>query len=1082
MPRSIPSGTRDDVVSRLEQDLIGPGTPNESLGEKPSDVYLTGILYPQRTDSTPDDQEMLTGPEDSEDDEHAEDVPAIALRKPASMGLSFRIHSDAPATTIRVLVSGGYYRPEASADGPPEDDAVTRVVTEPTSGRPTFGRPDGAGVPPDLVPRRARRTQWQRVACDADVEIDVTASVHPPIELDLGGLEGFYIVSTSTRDGGDWLLTVTLVNGNELRPHDTRKPDELSLFQAALQVVAGPGAAIVARSVLPSASDDETNAMRLLYRDVRTFAVGHTCSVSWQPTDSDTTTRITTTWLPCEDVALVSAGAHPVLQTALARCIHDPLSADVAAEWPDDFHADLLVFVTGYEEWIIERRREIPRMGEAFRHQASLHLDRCWKAATRMRDGIEYLRRNPHGRDAFRLMSKSMAVQRRWTSPDRPLMRWRPFQLAFLLYSIRALGEPECDDRRTMDLLWFPTGGGKTEAYLGLIAFTLFLRRLHRARNADRGGGVAAIMRYSLRLLTLQQFERAAALIVACELIRRGVETPEGVAELREAAPFGIGLWVGSAATPNSVELAIAALNDPNAPSTPRQLSVCPCCRGGLEWVPTDAGDGIVARCRRDACEIATQLLTLPVFTVDEDIYRHQPALLIGTLDKFAQIVRSESAASLFNRAPTPPPDLIIQDELHLVSGPLGTLAALYEVAIDEICSRDGARPKIIGSTATIRSASDQVKGLFDRDVAQFPPPGLDPTDSCFAFVPEEYRTRRYCGLTTAGRSAKFALQAAYGSLLQSGVVVARRDLADGYYTLVGYFNSLRELGGAIVLVQDDVDASLKAYASRRAEAARASRELEELTSRIRQSTIRDVLDRLFKRYTEPDAVDVVLATNMISVGVDVPRLALMTVMGQPKGMSEYIQATSRVGRGDDQGLVVVVLNAAKARDRSHFESFKAAHAALYRAVEPTSVTPFASRARDRALHAALVGGVRNLVEALLVSPRNLNETMTDVDAIAQRIAQRAERCDPAEAAAVRMELHEMIGQWRARAPQLRYYWNDATPTQSLLISAERAAAQETFGRHEGRPWPTLNSLRNVEAGSPIRLVERLAADRGRDA
>ena len=188
-----------------------------------------------------------------------------------------------------------------------------------------------------------------------------------------------------------------------------------------------------------------------------------------------------------------------------------------------------------------------------------------------------------------------------------------------------------------MDLLWFPTGGGKTEAYLALTAFVIMLRRLRRAEQDD-GSGVAVLMRYTLRLLTIQQFQRAAAMICACELLRRqGEAGVRGNVPNLGKSPIGIGLWVGAKATPLTLH---DALNRPAGDSsTPEQLTACPCCGGSLKWKLTPRESSVECT-EEEACELFESGARLPIWTIDEEVYRHTPSLLIGTVDKFAQIVR----------------------------------------------------------------------------------------------------------------------------------------------------------------------------------------------------------------------------------------------------------------------------------------------------------------------------------------------------------------------------------------------------------------------------------------------------------
>jgi hypothetical protein len=313
-----------------------------------------------------------------------------------------------------------------------------------------------------------------------------------------------------------------------------------------------------------------------------------------------------------------------------------------------------------------------------------------------------------------------------------------------------------------------------------------------------------------------------------------------------------------------------------------------------------------------------------------------------------------------------PPPDLIIQDELHLISGPLGSIAGLYETALETLCCRelDGKRirPKLVASTATVRRAQTQIQALFDRSrTAIFPPPAPDRSDSFFAkadFAPE--RSRLYVGLAAPGRSPKVLFLRAATTLSaaakrawddQGGMAAYRAgkiNAADPYMTSVTYFNALRELGSARRIVDDEVRVRASRYGTRQRIgepvvrfADRTVHDALELTSRIPTAEVSDTKARLSHTFDKNDAVDLALATNMISVGLDVVRLGLMLVSGQPKTAGEYIQATSRVGRAPDRpGLVVALLNMNKPRDRSHYERFAYWHAAFYRAVEATSVTP----------------------------------------------------------------------------------------------------------------------------------------------
>ena len=883
------------------------------------------------------------------------------------------------------------------------------------------------------------------------------------------------------------LVTVSLINNTRLPDGATRRDREAhTFFQTGITIRPGLGTRLIpkpprkfeANTGDDRYSDEESSAV--LFRNVHEFAVGHVCSAAWAPphyseTGQPETAFVATSWVPSAIVPGVSASGHRVFEDLCdTETEVDMLDARFLSEAsPEILHKALNGLCDAYEAWLVSQEQNVDSLPSRYQEAAWKNLKDCRIVLDRMRESADVICKNERLRNAFQLANLAMHIQYGWDQEKTkhgPL-RWRPFQLAFIILSAPSTVMRSHKDRTVMDLLWFPTGGGKTEAYLGLIALTAFHRRL--SENEEDLSGVAAMMRYTLRLLTTQQFARSAAMIMACELIRRGTASIPSNPAVRGDEPFSIGLWVGGEASPNLRADAFASLGGARELASPKQLAICPCCSEKLAWPRISVYTPVQPVCETDDCELAGPL---SVWTVDEDVYDQRPTLIVGTIDKFAQIVRRHQINRLFGVSSGSPPDLILQDELHLISGPLGTVAGLYESAIDLLFSSRGNKPKIIGSTATIRRASEQVLDLFDRTACQFPPPAIDEGDSGFAIKDLDAVGRRYIGVTTAGRSAKFTLQAVAASLLQSACAAfSNDDERDPYQTLVGYFNSLRELGGALVLMQDDVDDTISLIAQARGENSRSAGIVEELTSRRTQDEILEMLSMLAIRAGQPGCVDTVLATNMVSVGVDIPRLGLMLVNGQPKTTAEYIQSTSRVGRGQVSGLVVTILNNAKARDRSHFETFCGWHGALYRDVEATSVTPFASRARDRALHAALVAAVRHLVPGMIDSPTSAEDHETEIMNLIDEIVARAKRIDPEENE-VRDELVNRYRQWVAMTP--RFYWNDFRPKRSLLQSAERHARDVALGRIPGVAWPTLNSMRNVEAGTQFRLASALKRNR----
>jgi len=1046
---------RDLFLSRLQKDLVGPLSDDEVITDRPGDRYLTGILFPQKTALGPDqDDDADTSGDAEEGGPGAEAVAGANMMRPSTAGLSFALWSptgSVPAITIGI--TGARY----------------------------------LGVDPDQ--ERARNpASWSRHSVTASLR-EVILHEEGDEEMDLGphGASGLKLYLRTNRWDDVLLVTAAVSNTTELPKQPGRRDiEEATFFQFAMEIRAAGDSRLHPRPIGGGSDDEDSRSASLIYRNTAEYAVGHVCSASWPR--ASVVDQIATRWIPDAVVPNMSARGDRAFEPVTGALDSNeqprlkPLSALWLAESSNqDMDEGLGLVVDCYHAWIegqAARSGDDGDLAVEFRAQAEVNLQRCREALKRMRAGCDLLASEPDVRAAFRSANLAMNAQRRWSNDEH--LTWFPFQLAFALLCLESIARPECDDREVMDLLWFPTGGGKTEAYLLLTAFTIFLRRL-RGDDPSATGGVTVFMRYTLRLLTVQQFQRAAALICACELLRIGrlkgaPSTPDP--RLRSGPPISIGLWVGADSTPNRIDQAAAALAQ-NRDSTPAQLQECPCCHQRLHWSVPPSEDRVLVRCRATNCEIAGALRNLPVWTVDDDVYRERPSLLIATADKYAQIVRNSRTGALFGLGAdaSPPPELIIQDELHLISGPLGTMAGIYEIAVDALCASTGHRPKVIGSTATIRRAREQIRALFDRDAFQFPPPGIDHDNSGFAVADTRSPGRLYLGVTTAGRSAKFTLQAVAASFLQSAP--GSREPAksiDPYWTMVIYYNSLRELGGSLVLMQDDVVKSIEEYARRgSAEIRRAPPEVAELNSRIPSSAIPDILARLKRSAGETGAIDVVLASNMISVGMDVPRLGLMLVNGQPKGIAEYIQATSRVGRGSTAGLVLTIYNASKARDRSHFETFSTWHQSLYRDVEATSVTPYAARARDRALHAPMVAFARHLIPGLGSEPVSVSGHEEDVEAFIDHVVGRVDRADPRETAAVRRYLERRLDQWRSRGPIS--YWDDRQPAKSLLVSAETVATKRAGGRTPGSAWPTPNSMRSVEAAAEYVLIRDLEKD-----
>lgn len=1062
---------REELADRVAADLRGPVRgAEELLAEEPLSAYVTGVLHARRRtrgavrDDAEAEADDVAPPESRNEDAPDTGISLARTQKPSAMGLTFSVDPTV-VDHVRVDIAAARYEPV--------DD----------QGRPTVAR---------RVERRSTETDPNRWKRRPLAPRSVTIPLAGPVpELDpIGECLELRVRRRRPDEHGLVALTVSLVNTKVVERVDFLDP--FCWFQPHILVTTERAAIVDRTGRRPSGLQDPDLVVGdLLHRFAPSFAVGHGCSVEWPswiapppgevPAHRARTDSVTTTWVPSREVLLTESNPD----------FGDVGMTDLASGPTEDVIRKLQALVDAYDRWVVERRTEADTLhGTDFEEAADDRVEDCARAARRMRSGIELLRDDQVMR-AFRLANETMAEQRarsawirdgRRGRPDRSRASWRPFQIGFVLLCLDGIVDPEHDDRDVADLLWFPTGGGKTEAYLGLIAFTTYLRRL---RLDARGGGVTVLMRYTLRLLTLQQFERAAALICAMEVVRRREK------DLGDE-PVSIGMWVGRAATPNNLQEAKKSLEQLAEGKelqdlNPVQLTSCPWCGTPIDHSDYEVdrnASSLTVRCRDTSCPFAD---ALPVHVVDETIYASRPTLIIATADKFAAMAWRGQVAAIFNRTGaavgTPPPELIIQDELHLISGPLGTLAGLYEAAVDHAADR----PKVIASTATIRRAEDQGRRLFDRDTRQFPPPGLDARDSWFAVEapPARRATRRYVGVLAPGTSQATLLIRTYSALLHYAASIEGDEaVRDAYWTVVGYFSSLRLLSAAQLQVHADVVERLGQLAERDGGPTRDTDLVQsELTSRLKSSEVPRRLQQLFLALgaDEGETVDVALATNMISVGVDIDRLGLMAVMGQPQATAEYIQATSRVGRRDP-GLVITMYNAARSRDRSHYESFTPYHAALYRQVESTSVTPFAPRARDRALHAVLIGLLRMTVPIARdnTAAARVDSFVDDVERLVEVVGDRAAALAAHDSSApsrkdVVDQLHRFVDGWQDLAAQNPALTYEARPTFGRSARNPDEALLRAFAKDDdlGDATDTMWSLRDVDVECPLYLEAR---------
>lgn len=1126
---------RGVLVNELRRELVGPAPLGEGIdcsaalkfptfeaaagpfrqkesgeeiltGDRPLKRYAIGVLYPMGLSAEAEPASTRTEEEDLE--RRAEEVPVEDIGDLGTSGAS-RTRSGGGEDEDLSLSTANSLRPSSFG--------LSFVAATPSGSELAVSFLGAQYAPKEVTvtERGTTRTWWLRrpfevkATFSSEALLARRASLRPSArsgELPEGLALDITAVTRPT-GSGQTLVTVSAVN----RSGDAGIADSKAFFQAVMQCeVRGHDDA----AVLPyeererATTDSELASLGLLYRDVPAFAVGHGCAADWQADEGAHIARqVSTASLPWVEVPSTT----PEITGADNRPIVVDMAPLAGLDRTDDGASALQRIVDGYSSWIAGERKRVPALPELHQAAAEKHLAECERARDRMQDGIAFLAEDPVAARAFALANHAMLLQQqRGGHPPRPTTfnkerlrievegaflprtegrgSWRPFQIAFVLAALRSTADRQSDARETVELIFFPTGGGKTEAYLGLTAFSIFYRRLTDPADA----GVDVLMRYTLRLLTAQQFQRAASLICAMEHLRKTRQGDLGDGEI------SIGVWLGGSVTPNFRKDALPALKqlkrEGEGGDNPFVLLRCPWCSAQMGPIaatgkgggrrrgpePKVAGyeareDTVVLRCPDLTCEFNR---SLPVYVIDEDVYEHQPSLVIGTVDKFAMLAFRPEARALFGIDPSggrssSPPNLIIQDELHLISGPLGSMVGLYETVIEDLCTdkRNGqpAKPKIVGSTATIRRFEQQIKDLYCRDdAALFPPRGLDAGNSYFARYARHpdgtpMPGRVYVGIHGPGLgSIQTAQVRTFAALAQavSDLPVAERD---PWWTLLVFFNSLRELGTSLSLLQSDIPDYLRVLQKRhgrKSEDVRRLWKVEELTGRLRNDEVPKAIEKLEVRVSDdgPSPVDVCLASNIVEVGVDIDRLSLMTVVGQPKTTAQYIQATGRIGRNwrERPGLVATLYSASKPRDRSHFEKFRSYHERLYAQVEPTSVTPFAPPVLDRALHAVIVTYVRQLTQAG-ASPRPVPEKL--IEDAHDLLRARVSAVDPEELGRFEQTFLRRVRQWQ-RWDYVDWLPDADSEDYSLLRYAGGYADKEA----QKLSWAVPTSMRNVDA------------------
>lgn len=1152
---------RERVYQWLRHALLGPSAPRKEAtgaahlnGIKPLERFQTGILFPIASDAFGID----AGEDDGDEPEaNLGETDGDKIASPSSTGQPQRRVVPPASVGFSFFVQG----------------AVAELQLIPTAVR--YEQPEGR--------LRSQAEQWQRIPLgEADSEardlrspLSARARVRAEPIVVFDGRARLDVLWRARSNG--WLITVSLTNvqaipapavggGGASRAGSIREgagregaaagasmasgatmneilnqQNERALFEVSLDCVIDSGRV----GPYPRADfhllDEEEQELELRYRKQVIYAIGHGAAVDWDLRE-DRVVRIRTEFLPKVEVPRVDPTAGVVDGAELnVECL-------AAIETDRDRLCDALErFVAGYRAWSDAQSAIAVRLESRYQAPADRICARIEAAAERMLAGVALLRQDALLLRAFALANAAMARQMRQAGRAEP--RWRPFQLAFLLLTLESATDPDSEHRDVLDLIWFPTGGGKTEAYLGLMALVIWWRRL---KYKASGGGTTVLMRYTLRLLTKDQFRRAARLICAMELMRR--EQPGRLGE----EPITLGLWVGGGSSPNSFADAKTCIDealadDRSRPPSLLVLESCPWC--GKPFRLPDNFDAsrqhFAFRCTAADCAFgATGDGRLPCNVVDAALYEAPPTLLLATIDKFARLAWEERSSAFFGRNGQRPPELIIQDELHLIAGALGSVAGLYEAGLETVLCRRGVYPKYIASTATIRMAQEQVRRLYGREAAVFPPPGLDAEDAYFArsIAPTpEHPGRLYVGYLAPARNRRRCLAPLAAALLTApealfGDASADREaLLDAWWTLLVYHgslsgvgvsrNALREIEERIERLQrewreqqaqqqelqeqeqkqderqeqkglqaqqeqqgrqeqqehhkpeqqkraqsaqsgDDEQASAhRLYAGPRWRSQLAER-LTQLTSQMSADENAQGFERLAKMREAPDALDLALATNMVSVGLDVSRLAVMIINGQPLTTAEYIQASSRVGRGEVPGIVVANYYRDQARSLSHYEDFRAYHQAFYRFVEPTSVTPYTYQARLRALHAALVIAVRHATDELTANEQAqaFDPTLPETAKLIEELIRRARKADPERGDQTEAHLRRLIAHWsdcvrRAgeQRQRLTYSGTDRDRRDLRLLYAHDA-------RVTGE-WVTLQNMRNVEKTGLIKIL-----------
>lgn len=1112
MSRDVYSKVRQEIIEAIKNDLIGPREGNEeTLNENPELSYLTGLIHPISKESKiefdyQEDINLDSGEIDSLGDEDNEDKYSAKYKQQNSFGVSFYLTTE--NQDLDIEVKWGDYLLEKYAENDKEGKERNKKVYRRT---------------PRSIDFKAR------------IDNSFKSKVYQLGEISKDSIDNAFYRGVSVKISqfsltNNYKLVSVYITNNRIADEELVNG---IMFQVETTIKTTNNFSFIPEYLCRKI--DLTD--EFLYESKPIFAHGHGCATDWHENNGKTT-LVMSKFIPDHELP----GVSPVLEGFEPKTFSMLFFSQ--AKNKIETIKRLKKLYESYHLWINELKLN-PKLKEpSFIKQGNQVIEKCEIQAKRIYEGIELLENNETVFNAFCFMNQAMHMQRAINAFSKKYgsgikcnigeelskdnNEWRAFQIAFILLNLTGITDYNSEFRSYVDLLYFPTGGGKTEAYLGLMAFLMGYRRMNR-KNSDlynKDGGVTIILRYTLRLLTTQQRDRLTKMVIAAEILRQQRISKNDMSLGTE--PFSVGFYVGGGVTPNNfndfrdsdrepkkLQESIGKLNN--------QLITCPYCGKELkkeDFLVDLDNENISIHCSDENCyffKYKNSPVEIPVYLVDEQIYRKCPTIVIATVDKFARLPWDPATNSLFGRVdrycpkhgyiaigkkhpkthqssnfedrihvkkvkPFFPPELIVQDELHLITGPLGTIYGAYEAAIEELCSIeiDGEKivPKYIVSTATIKNAQNQIKSLYGRNKSlQFPADGLDIKDSYFIKeIPlEQNPFRKYIGVSASGKSLKTTQLRIYAMILQKTLELSEREeyrnYIDPYYTLIGYFNSIRELGGTVRLLQDDIPKRItwikKQYNHKK---ERKFFKHKEITSRMTSGKIAGLLKELETQIGEKNFLDVAIATNMISVGLDIDRLGLMCVFGQPKQSSEYIQATSRIGRSFP-GLVVTIYSPYRPRDMSHYENFKGYHSHIYRYVEGTTATPFSARARDRVLHALFISLARLSIEELAENEDAKNISLihqTKIDEIINKISRRVAKVSPKLHKDVVDEINRFIDDWKTLQRV------STTPLHYYIFNTERGSRLMNFygEPNTAKEKPTLNSMREVESSSSLYYYE----------